>query len=209
MTAPIHPDPSRRHQRTSTLWLWDDWAGLNGPQLKLKLLEKTANSEEGRASFWKGVNRAGPDDCWEWLPSHTKHGYGLFSCTYGRKKRKHLYAHRVSYFLERGVLPDELCVCHHCDNPPCVNPKHLFLGTRQDNTADMVKKDRQLRGHKVHTVKLTPEKVNQIRIIHFCEKLSYRELSRMFKVSDEQIRCICNWVYWKYLPIPEEILNAF
>ena len=209
MTAPIHPDPSRRRQRTSTLWLWDDWEDLSVPQLKQKLLEKTANSEEGRVNFWKGVKIGKSDECWPWIPSHTRHGYGLVSYTFGRKKRKHLYAHRVSYFLEHGNLPDELCVCHHCDNPPCCNPKHLFLGTRAENTADMVQKDRQLRGHKVHTVKLTPEIVNKIRVIHYFEKHSYRELSRRFGVSDEQIRCICNWVYWKYLPIPEEIINDF
>lgn len=90
-----------------------------------------------------------------------------------------------------------------------MNPKHLFLGTRADNTADMVSKERQLRGAKVHTVKLIPEQVQQIRLLHFRDNKNYRDISKDFGVSDEQVRCICNWVYWKYLPIPKELLDAF
>lgn len=209
MTAPIHPDPKRRRRRTSTLWLSDDWAGLSVLQLKQKLLEKTANSEEGRARFWSHVSKAGPDDCWIWKASCNRLGYGLLSLTYERKKRVFLYAHRVSYFFEHKYLPHNLDVCHHCDNPACVNPKHLFLGTQQDNVADMVKKERQLRGQKVHTVKLTAEKVQEIRILRFRDNYSHQKLAEKFGVSDEQIRCICLWVYWKYLPFPTEILDAF
>lgn len=209
MTKPIHPDPNRRHRRTSTLWLSGDWAGLSAAELKQKLLERTASSEEGRERFFSRVSKGAANDCWERNSTRSKRNYGLLSYTPTRKGRVYLYAHRISFFLEHGFLPAELDVLHTCDNPPCVNPAHLFLGTQEDNVADMVQKERQLRGKKVHTVKLTEDQVQQIRIIHFREKLSYRELSRQFGVSDEQIRCICLRVYWKYLPIPAEILNAF
>lgn len=205
MTAPIHPDPNRRHRRTSTLWLSDDWEGLSGPELRRKLLEKTANSEEGRRRFWERVRKGKPDECWTWTLPCNGSGYGILSYTPVRKGRIYISAHRISYFLAHGHLPDDLDVCHHCDNPPCVNPKHLFLGTQADNVADMVSKERQLRGYKVHTVKLTPEKVQQIRILHFRDHKNFRQLAAKFGVSDEQIRCICLWRYWKYLPLPKEL----
>lgn len=90
-----------------------------------------------------------------------------------------------------------------------MNPQHLFLGTQRDNVADMVAKERQLRGAKVHTVKLTAEKVQQIRILHFRDLQNYRQIAKQFDVSDEQIRCICIGRYWKYLPLPKEVLDAF
>lgn len=74
--------------------------------------------------------------------------------------------------------------------------------------ADMVQKERQLRGQKVHTVKLTASQVQQIRILRLRDNFTYQQLSKQFGVSDEQIRCICLWVYWKYLPTPTEILDA-
>lgn len=209
MTKPIHPDPARRHRRTSTLWLSGDWEGLPGPQLRLKLLERTANSVEGRERFWSRVKKRGVNDCWLWNSTLAGSGYGLLSYTPERKKRVHLFAHRISYFLAHNTLPADLDVCHRCDNPPCVNPNHLFLGTQQDNVADMVQKGRQLRGSKVYTVKLTADEVQRIRILRFRDNYSHQKLARRFNVSDEQIRCICLWIYWKYLPAPKELLDAF
>lgn len=76
--------------------------------------------------------------CWEWTAVLNEWGYGQF-----KYERKMQLAHRVSYVLHKGEIPDGLLVCHECDNPKCVNPDHLFLGTSSDNARDRNKKNRQ------------------------------------------------------------------
>lgn len=91
------------------------------------------------ASFWSRVDTSG--ECWLWTGAKTELGYGLFL-----DNRRRLRAHRVAYALTYGEFPDELVVCHRCDNPRCVRPNHLFLGTQTDNLADMTAKGRRARG---------------------------------------------------------------
>lgn len=88
--------------------------------------------------FWQKVKKT--DNCWIWTSSKTNSGYGLFSRgLYGTKK---VYAHRLSWEIHNGSLPGKLFVCHKCDNPPCINPEHLFLGTNSDNIRDCFAKGR-------------------------------------------------------------------
>lgn len=99
--------------------------------------------------FWSKVNKT--DYCWEWTASLL-----LNTCGYGQFKvgsmldnsRKTVSAHRTSYELCYGAIPRGMLVCHKCDNPKCVRPDHLFLGTHQDNSTDMCLKGRSLKGVK-------------------------------------------------------------
>lgn len=81
--------------------------------------------------FWSYVRKG--DGCWEWTGARNTRGYGTYSAR---------LAHRVAYAEARGAIPDGMYVCHHCDNPPCVRPDHLFLGTPTDNVRDMIAKGR-------------------------------------------------------------------
>ncbi len=110
--------------------------------------------------FWEKVDRRGPDECWPWTSGCNKHGYGRIRVAVG----KVALAHRLAYELQHND-PEEQCVLHECDNPPCCNPRHLFLGTRTDNHADMVSKGRQrgAEGEKSARAKFTEEQIAEIR----------------------------------------------
>lgn len=91
--------------------------------------------------FWPKVDRQSSNECWNWLASLDKDGYGYFSIDSVSRK-----AHRVAYVLANGKLKTSLFVCHSCDNPSCVNPAHLWAGTSRQNIDDMIIKSRSLTG---------------------------------------------------------------
>lgn len=96
---------------------------------------------EACARFWARVDKT--NGCWEWRGPKNPKGYGLFHYP----RRWVTTAHRVAWMITRGRVPQDLLVCHHCDNRGCVRPDHLFLGTAQDNANDMKAKGRQRNGH--------------------------------------------------------------
>lgn|SRR5574343_112608 len=108
--------------------------------------------------FWRHVSKT-DNGCWIWTAHRSKSGYGMFWMpgTNGSKDTN-LRAHRVSWILTHGEIPNNLWVLHRCDNPPCVNPLHLFLGTGKDNTQDMISKGRYKNNSHHLRGKMTGEK---------------------------------------------------
>lgn len=112
------------------------------------------------ARFWKKVDRSPhPKGCWLWTAYRNKDGYGMIKWG-GRRVES---GHRISYLLANGEFSDELFVLHKCDNPRCVNPEHLFLGTHQDNVDDRDNKNRQSAGENRPLHKITNEQAEEIR----------------------------------------------
>ena len=131
------------------------------------------------------------EDCWEWTGSKNKQGYGTI-----RYNGKGSFAHRMSYEIYKGDIPDGMHVMHKCDNPSCVNPNHLTVGTHIDNMGDMAKKDRspKMRGELNGNHKLTKEQVIDIR--KFQGKCTAQSAADMFNVSKKTILNIWHRRQW-------------
>ena len=128
--------------------------------------------------------------CIEWDKAKDKAGYGV-SWLNG----KWIRAHRKAYIQNKGEIPDDLVVRHTCDNKACVNPDHLILGTHQDNSTDMVSRDRQAKGSLVGTAKLTEAIVVMIRSLSG----SSQQLAKFFDCSKTTIKDIRNNKIWKHV----------
>lgn len=142
------------------------------------------------ARFWRKVNKA--DACWLWKGRPGNKGYGRFSIG-GRGSNVIVMAHRFSYEITFGMTPGELCVCHRCDTPACVNPAHLFLGTKADNNADMIRKGRHPLGDRHHRRKLNSEQVKAIRK----DARPQSAIAAEYKVHQSTISFIKSGRYWK------------
>lgn len=148
------------------------------------------------ARFWKRVDRRGIDECW---PSVLTRGprYGRLSAgSLGR-----LYMHRVSFEIHFGAIPDGMMVCHTCDNPPCVNPRHLFIGRMVDNMRDCIAKGRfafpdPRPGTSNNHNKLSENDVLTIRSQR--GSVSQRALARMYGVSQGTISHIMTGRNWRW-----------
>ena len=149
--------------------------------------------------FWAKVERRDPTDCWPWRGSVKKNGYGQIGDEPEGNilRRKKLYAHRVAYELARGPIPNGLHVLHRCDNPACANPAHLFLGTHQDNMADMVAKRRHVHGDRQTNRKLDQHRVRAIRWLALHDPAPHHVLAHEFSVSTSNVDFIVRRLTWK------------
>lgn len=148
--------------------------------------------------------------CWIWRGSTSglKKGVNYGRCTIGSRKdgtRRQISTHRLSYMAFKGSIPDGLFVCHSCDNGLCVNPDHLFLGTRQDNVDDRERKHRNncVFGEKTGSHKLKERDVLEIRYLLSIGNTA-RGLARRYNVHHSTIQDIKNGITWKELPSPPE-----
>jgi len=148
--------------------------------------------------FWSNVTMSGADDCWPWVSPRDRWGYGV---TRNAGSRRTVKSHRKAWELVYGPIPDGLCVCHHCDNPSCVNPAHLFLGTHLENMHDMYKKKRRrpARGSRHWKAKLTEQHVLLIRGIYVRGGASQARLAEVCGVSCGHISKIVCGLTWAWL----------
>lgn len=161
--------------------------------------------------FWKYVHKT--DTCWLWTAHKNRKGYGGFGVN-GRSGE----AHRFSWVLHFGPIPDGLCVLHNCpggDNPSCVRPDHLFLGTKADNCRDRhakgrdacgdrsgprIHRDQMPRGEQINTAKLTAVQVQEIRRRYAAGGINMTELAALYGVDKTNVRHIVRRLTWRHVP---------
>jgi hypothetical protein len=163
--------------------------------------------------FWEKVDKsAGGTRCWPWLAA--KRGNRVSQLTpdarYGcfRFRGKAELAHRVAYTLTFGEIPAGVGILHKCDNPSCVNPSHLILGTQKDNSRDCWSKGRgyipktdhpRACGEDSGNAKLTEEKVRWIRYYREKQGYTFAKLAKMYRVTYQNIRSICTRRTWRHV----------
>jgi hypothetical protein len=184
------------------------------PRITLNTRTPHFNSRPLGERFWSKVRKT--RSCWLWTGGTFRDGYGQFSAMIEGSK-KTLKAHRVSWELAHGSIPDGLCVLHRCDMRNCIRPDHLFLGTNIENTADRDRKgraasgdrhfshlhpDRVPRGEKHGRAKITECDVVAIRKAYSRGNITQRALARRFGITITQVSSIVRGEFWKHVGGP-------
>jgi len=139
--------------------------------------------------FWPKVEKG--RGCWVWRGSHNMEGYGVLR---GPDQRP-VKAHRVSWELHVAPIPEGMVICHQCDNPPCVRPSHLFIGTQAENQHDRNRKGRGNQGARNGRAKLTPQQVSTIRR-RYAVGITQQVLAETYDVSQKTISFIVRREHW-------------
>lgn len=164
--------------------------------------------------FWAQVDKLGPipercpelGACWVWVGNlDQRGGYGRLSLKIGAhdafpKGKQNIMAHRYSYLLEYGEIPEGMLVRHKCDNPPCVNPKHLELGTNEDNMRDRKERGRYALGENSARSVLTEEQVITLRAEAIPGKIGYKQLAKKYNLNPHTVQSVLRRQTWKHLP---------
>lgn len=155
---------------------------------------------ETRKKFIAKVEISGTDECWLWKAGFQSRGYGSFGCN-----GKTYLAHRVSYVIHKGIIPDGKIIMHLCDNKKCVNPNHLKVGTIAENNRAALPRRKSLTQELHVKSKLTTDDVRAIRKLRAENKFAYPILARKFNVSVNTIGRIVRKEYWN---LPGAKLNT-
>lgn len=142
--------------------------------------------------LWAKTNKRDPEDCWEWQGWRHPKGYGQIGR--GTRQQGLAYTHVVAWEITYGFVPKGKYVCHRCDNPACVNPVHLFLGTPADNTHDMIRKRRHSHGAS-HATKLSEQDILAIRKL-LAEGMTQQAVANRFSVSRSMVSLIARFRRW-------------
>lgn len=165
----------------------------------IKLAQKAVADRIGPwpLRFWEKVDIRSDDECWPWMAAFRRKDekYGAFYL-----QGRHQPAHKAAWICVNGKVDKGWVVCHRCDNPPCCNPNHLFLGTPQDNDTDRVKKGRQCRGEKQKYAVLTDDKVRQIRSM---KALGPTTVSRKLGIKYHLVWDVIHGRSWRHVQCPE------
>lgn len=151
--------------------------------------------------FWERVDRNGPiqphmnTPCWQWTGTMESKGYGTM-----RVRGRPMKAHRLSLQIH-GINPGNMFVCHHCDNPACVNPDHLYLGSGMDNVKDMISRGRKRVTHGTDSsvAKLTDDTVREIRELYATGKYSQSAIAEKYNVCQSLVSGIVRGRRWKHI----------
>lgn len=166
--------------------------------LKDKAIALVLAQPERITAFWSNVKKSG--SCWEWTKYRDRNGYGFFYVRLGVNQYTDVKVSRLAWAIENGRVPAGLTICHHCDNPSCCRPDHLFAGSQKDNLADMWRKGRGSRGAGRHNAILSDAAVDRMRRLYVAMgKSRFAIIARKYGVDRDTAKKAILGHGWKHV----------